>query len=983
MATSYNSSIHDSDASGTHSRHGSTISVLSVPIMDPYYRDLQALKADHTALYNQLKLTQQTLQLSYQDQVIAQERSKRSERDSARLRVHLDTILKKHVEHHPEREALAQQVAELQAKLDAELGSRRVLEQEHIHLQQELLNCKLNSAVAKSGRGPTSTAATSRSPSPTASVRSLTLSSFLGGATRRYRNSLSNGSQNAYGVTAANANGLHTHEVLQQQQQQQQHQQHQQQHQQEALVSSSPQRLSGHHTYGATDFDMQTAQDLDPESLTAFQTQLPTCEQLEAEKLFYGKLREENIAMKMELLDLRHRNKIERDSIKGYMSLYESLQKKQSNALAASESEIDLLRNALQGHILRLESRESLIRTFAATVNSQAVDLEILTKEASRERTARARCEQEMASLLEASLLMLERWYSNVDQTFARLHDILSPVRQTIEHLEIPSILQEWDQCEKGMQRVLADLAQSLVMQQQSQERELTLAADHKAESFYTDVNAQSRSFNTASAIKNRRSTEYSQAAVTSTALNHANNTGTKDGDIRFSEVENTQVFPDSYSQQVFVWRKFNADSFLEECVKSVEKLAHEKRELQMKVAELTRAVTEQDENRRLREITPRARVVVPEKQDSSAEVVDCKDSIDLEEVKINKEEEKQTEALGNAPSKSEALQLSETRPNDEGREGEDEKSDHPVFETIENEASSNALGDPRKQQLESIMKQLLKWSETQTARKRSPSRVAEDHVLSLGISDLSNLPAATLSTAVQTGVEQTEKHVRASSVSSTGGQKDLETFIQMIRQVVGHDPTNHNVSEVTQESLAPQVESSPKLAESELYSTGKRLKSHPGPITTLPSCPTFAAPAACSPSSTTTTTTPSSSYSLSVSSASTASISSSSSYFPHTVSLGGLSTPSSPGLGGFGGPDGKTILDMDALCRDLAFRSFPRQHQWSKSRSLGQKDKRTHAAQLTWIASSFSSLNANASALLPPLPPPVSVLSQSQKRSE
>src|SRR5690349_22771537 len=80
-------------ASSFHSRHGSTISILSVPLQDPFYRDLVALKTDHTALYAELKRTQHTLQLSYQDLMMAQERSKRAETDSGRLKSHMETIL--------------------------------------------------------------------------------------------------------------------------------------------------------------------------------------------------------------------------------------------------------------------------------------------------------------------------------------------------------------------------------------------------------------------------------------------------------------------------------------------------------------------------------------------------------------------------------------------------------------------------------------------------------------------------------------------------------------------------------------------------------------------------------------------------------------------------------------------------------------------------------------------------------------------------
>ncbi|KAG0290501.1 hypothetical protein BGZ97_006159, partial [Linnemannia gamsii] len=91
--TNSNGSNGSSGASSFHNRHGSTISILSVPLMDPFYRDLVALKTDHTALYAELKRTQQTLQLSYQDLMMAQERSKRAETDSGRLKSQMETIL--------------------------------------------------------------------------------------------------------------------------------------------------------------------------------------------------------------------------------------------------------------------------------------------------------------------------------------------------------------------------------------------------------------------------------------------------------------------------------------------------------------------------------------------------------------------------------------------------------------------------------------------------------------------------------------------------------------------------------------------------------------------------------------------------------------------------------------------------------------------------------------------------------------------------
>ncbi|KAI9234124.1 MAG: hypothetical protein BYD32DRAFT_424263 [Podila humilis] len=81
-----------------------------------------------------------------------------------------------------------------------------------------------------------------------------------------------------------------------------------------------------------------------------------------------------------------------------------------------------------------------------------------------------------------------------------------------------------------------------------------------------------------------------------------------------------------------------------------------------------------------------------------------------------------------------------------------------------------------------------------------------------------------------------------------------------------------------------------------------------------------------------------------------------SSGYF--STMIGGLSTPSSPGMGI--GLDGQ-LLDMDALCKDLAFRSFPKQHQWSKSRTSSSSRMAVGSSLLLSSASLIS---------LPPLPP-------------
>lgn len=64
-------------------------------------------------------------------------------------------------------------------------------------------------------------------------------------------------------------------------------------------------------------------QDLDHENLAAIQSHLPSLEQLEGQRLFYDKLAEENVAMKMEIQDLRYRNKAEKDSVRFYYCSHE------------------------------------------------------------------------------------------------------------------------------------------------------------------------------------------------------------------------------------------------------------------------------------------------------------------------------------------------------------------------------------------------------------------------------------------------------------------------------------------------------------------------------------------------------------------------------------------------------------------------------------------------------------------------------------
>ncbi|KAF9906902.1 hypothetical protein EC991_011465 [Linnemannia zychae] len=665
-----------SSGSSFHSRHGSTISVLSVPLLDPFYKDLVALKTDHAALYSELKRTQQTLQLSYHDLMMAQERSKRAETDSGRLKTQMDTIL-----------------------LDIELGARRVLEEEHSHLQHELIRYRLNDSNSKDNgirsndNNAVSSQLNSSSPSslsPVGSIRSATFSLFLGGGSRKSRSNINTGGTSSSSSNIDKATRTPSIRSIRMTDEIQS--------MQESPIASAqtPSLLYSHHLLSApstprtttttsSNYDSMSTppsaptpqqqygkgspaaelvviQDLDQENLTAFQTHVPSLEQLENQRLFYDKLAAENVAMKMEIQDLRYRNKAEKDSIKGYMSLFESLQKKQSSALAVAQAEIALLRATIQEHTIRLESRETLLQTFAATVNSQAIELEILTRDACRERAARAKTEEEMASLLEASLLMLERLFANVDQLVrARLVRVLDPIRQTIHHLEIPGILQEWELCEKGVQCIINDLARSLVQEQEVQERGLMIEGsteigggggaassvgsnnnnNSNTGTFVKATGTSSRSssvFNGNNGLKHRGSISSTHSAMST--FSSDDNSGNNNRN-NIEQGEAMIILDNNYSQQVFVWRKITADTFLEECVKSVENLAQERKELQTRIVELTRVIVEQDEARQLKEVAANhAGAKVEEEKEEEGKGQEEKGEKDLTAEKKQKEKD-------------------------------------------------------------------------------------------------------------------------------------------------------------------------------------------------------------------------------------------------------------------------------------------------------------------------------------------------------
>jgi hypothetical protein len=268
---------------------------------------------------------------------------------------------KKHVDHHPERESLVQHLADLQTWLSLELGARRVLEQEHSLLQHELIRYRLNNSSNTSNnnnnnnnnnRTPssstTNTAAAQSNntsnnllpPSPVGSIRAAAFSLFSGGSGRKSTrssidagtgNSSSNGSNTYNGRTPSIRSVRMTDEI--------------QSMQESSPAPPPPPNTPFHHSIlsapstprinsnfstsvytppppprtpaqqlqyggGAT-----VIQDLDHESLSAIQSRLPSLEELEVQRLFYDKLAEENVVMKMEIQDLRYRNKAEKDSV--------------------------------------------------------------------------------------------------------------------------------------------------------------------------------------------------------------------------------------------------------------------------------------------------------------------------------------------------------------------------------------------------------------------------------------------------------------------------------------------------------------------------------------------------------------------------------------------------------------------------------------------------------------------------------------------
>ncbi|KAG0094955.1 hypothetical protein BGZ93_006510 [Podila epicladia] len=500
-----------------------------------------------------------------------------------------------------------------------------------------------------------------------------------------------------------------------------------------------------------------------------------TQEQIEIEKRFYERLREENVAMRMELQDLRHRNVVEKDSIKSYMSLFESVQRKQTNALAAAQVEIDRLKAVIAESMFRIDSRESLLQTFIATVQSQAVDLERATCEIGRERTSRAKVEQEMATLLEASLLMLERCFLNVEQTKQQLIRILDPVRQTVHLLEVPSIIEEWVKCEKDLQQTMNDLAKTLVQQQESQEIELSegyVAVGRRGSGTSDDsfkAKVASRRYHNRSHNENFSSINSNSSRALD-LYQRRGSASSNDGDMKSGNDDDQAsmlLLNNSESRNVFVWRKSMADSFLEECVQMVEGLAAEKRELQTRIMELTQAMTEMEEKYSV-EYAKRAR-----------EVADESTTVEAKDQETKADESVGQEAVTESQSES-AIEEVDQPVVAEAEKGVDESErQKDDAETVIGPPTiflyPEASMDNKQLRLEAIFARVLALS-----RQSSPSPDTNDKLATTTVDE--NVLALDIVAHPLEQVTRPNEEMLAETMET----EDLELLIQMIRKELG-----------------------------------------------------------------------------------------------------------------------------------------------------------------------------------------------------
>ncbi|KAF9166784.1 hypothetical protein DFQ26_006879 [Actinomortierella ambigua] len=911
--------------------------VLSVSIMNPYHRDLLALQQDFAQNQAQLKLTQQTLQQTYHDLMLAQEQKRKAESDAIQLRLQWDNVVKKHLDHLPERQLLVQQVAELKEELERERQFRTTLQNERGAYIQEILKLKADVHSLKATANTTSSSSPSIFAAPP-TRRSSSSSNSGGGGVVGFFFSRQSTSSSLSHPPAARAPASPPSS---------------------SLVSSSPPpppvriiqptkhaQSSPHHPSppAAPSSALSPTASLDSShysgsnnpwssdgSRTSFSASSASHDEslefLEAEKAYYEQLRQENAALVITVQELKDKQGREQES-------------KQANALALAQADLDLLRADQAASQARLEARSSLVHAFAATVNAQATEIERLTADRGRHQVARAQVEQELAVLIDASLSTLQRLIGHLQTGYRQIVETaLEPMRQTIHHLAslpptnasadtdtdtdkdtdidtdaataIVALCRDWESCELAVEQCWHALELSLVQMQQAQELGLaqksrgtssssisstsssfslisppprsslsserrfssTLQRGAKPPSIITDmggavgsvaVSASAAAVATATAamtdleVPSTSSTLYSSSSSSSTSSSSQCQNGT------------------SRQDAVIMERKTMADTYLEDCVVSVEQLARDKRILQQLVLDLRKekaakdeealvrklmsledgaqqACEQQEEHEQEEQVAPQQQQQqqvtskAAEEQDNSVE--DEKEGREIEiEVDVdvdgrdNIEEDSDSSATPAAPCEDGAPTIESDhsnscqgavtlcQPEQQNRSAAQEESDHV------REARARIA------RLENLLATVLAWIESidssdpakfswyyhrhrqQSHLDETVSELSEEGILALDV--LEALPALSSrslggspckDTVLQPPVPNDGTQPSDSSMAITEARTSTPLQIMtMIRQELVANHHRHAVASVTTDGTCPQVTKFPEMAQND-----------------------------------------------------------------------------------------------------------------------------------------------------------------------
>ncbi|KAF9978198.1 hypothetical protein BGZ73_003379 [Actinomortierella ambigua] len=588
----------------------STSTVLSVPIMNPFYRDLLALKHDYAQNQAQLKLTQQTLQQTYHDLMLAQEQKRKAETDAIQLRLQWDNIVKRHLDHLPERQLLVHQVAQLKEELEKERQLRTALQREQGTYIQEILKLKADlhsiKATAVMANASSSSSSSVFVAPPT---RSSSSSSSGGGGgvvgfffPRQSAPSVSSQHASASppsSLLSASSPPAPVHIILPPK--------HAPSSQYYSTPSTAPSSvLSPTASLDSSNYSTSSSWPSDGSSTTTARTSFSASsisqdesqEYLEAEKAYYEQLRQENAALVTTVQELKDMRGREQES-------------KQANALVLAQADLDLLRGDQAATQARLEARSSLVHAFAATVNAQATEIERLTMDRGRHQVARAQVEQELVCLIDASLSTLQRLLDHLQSGYRQIVETaLEPMRQTVECLDVPAIRQDWERCELAVQQCWRGLEESLMRMQQAQEFELlqksrgTCSSSSSTSSSFSLVSPPSRSSVSSEQQPYSTILRGTKPPAIITNMEHAGDataaatTADLDTPYASSSASPSSQWQNGANRQeeVIMARKAMADTYLEDCVVSVEQLARDKRILQQLVVDLRKEKAAQDE---------------------------------------------------------------------------------------------------------------------------------------------------------------------------------------------------------------------------------------------------------------------------------------------------------------------------------------------------------------------------------------------------